>query len=69
MATAAEIQAQIAQLDLDIAAAQQSQSYSIGGRSLTRGNLESMYRRRDALEARLSRVLGGGIRGRLGTPV
>lgn len=46
-----------------------AQSYSIAGRSLSRADLETLYRREQFLLGRIARRDGGGIRVRLGTPV
>lgn len=47
-----------------------AQSYSIAGRSLTRGDLATLYKREQWLRAQVARAgRGGGIRVRLGTPV
>lgn len=49
-----------------------AQSYTIAGRSLTRGNLDALYKREQRLLALVSREAdntSGGIRVRGGTPV
>lgn len=49
-----------------------AQSYSISGRSMTRGNLDALYKREERLIAKVAREANnasGGIRVRGGTPV
>lgn len=44
------------------------QSYTIGGRSLNRGNLAELYAERRRLERLVARDTRGGLRTRYGTP-
>ena len=47
-----------------------AQSYTIAGRSMTRGNLDALYKREERLITKVAReTTGGGIRVRGGTPV
>lgn len=47
-----------------------AQSYSIAGRSLSRGDLATLYKREQWLRAQVARAAnGGGVRVRLVTPV
>ncbi len=60
MATLAELQAELAQLKTARDAIESgAQSYTINGRSLTRGNLKDLYQRIDAISARIARLTSG----------
>jgi hypothetical protein len=56
MATLAELTAMLTQINIDIAAAQKSQSYGINGKTLTRGNLKHLYEERSRIECAISRM-------------
>lgn len=45
-----------------------SQSYSIQGRTLTRGDLQALYSREEDLRRKVDRETRGGIRVRYATP-
>lgn len=62
--------AQLVSINLAIAAIEGgAQSYSIAGRSLSRGDLSTLYAERKRLEALVDRTDRGGVRVRLVTPV
>lgn len=56
--SAASIQTEIDAIDAAILKAADAQSYSIAGRSVSRQNLDSLTKRRDALQQQLDRVTG-----------
>lgn len=57
-----EVQAAIEAIEV------RGQSYSIGGRSLTRADLKTLYAREERLRALVDRAARGGMRVRYGTP-
>jgi septal ring factor EnvC (AmiA/AmiB activator) len=59
MASIAELQQQIASVDAAIAKAERAQAITTDGVSISRANLDSLYRRRDQLQSRLSRKQNG----------
>lgn len=55
--SSATLAAQIAQIDIAIAAVSTSQSYGENGRNVNRASADSLFKRRDQLERRYERAL------------